>query len=90
MLSVEEILEIGKNVGVDITDGIDNKHYIFNDHGEKIEFNVGMLSEDDRGLDSFKIEFKISINDKKYDLSNNESSYVVKTENINESITEAA
>lgn len=56
MLSIEEILKISDDMGVEIRDNIDNKHYIFNEHGERVEFSVDMLMKVDEESTSSKME----------------------------------
>ena len=43
MLSMEEILELSNDMSVEITDNVDNKHYIINEYGQSIEFDLDML-----------------------------------------------
>lgn len=43
MLSVKEILELSNDMSVEITDNVDNKHYIINEYGQSIEFDLDML-----------------------------------------------
>ena len=43
MLSVKEILELSNDMSVEIIDNIDNKHYIINECGQSVEFDLDML-----------------------------------------------
>ena len=43
MLSMKEILELSNDMSVEIIDNIDNKHYIINERGQSIEFDLDML-----------------------------------------------
>ena len=36
MLSVKEILELSNDMGVEVIDNVDNKHYIINECGKKV------------------------------------------------------
>lgn len=96
MLSIEEILKISDDMGVEIRHNIDNKHYIFNEHGERVEFSVDMLMKVDEESTSSKMELQIS-NDysdvkfsSNYNLVSCENLYVSKSVSINESIIDAA
>ena len=55
MLSVEEILKIGKEMGIEIRDSTDGKHYILNEYGIEVEFNTDMLIKVDEKNTSHKI-----------------------------------
>jgi len=96
MLSIEEILKISDDMGVEIRDNIDNKHYIFNEDGERVEFSVDMLMDVDEESTLSKIELQISTDYSgvkfsiNYNLANCESLYVSKSVSINESIIDAA
>ena len=48
MLGVDEMLKISNEMGIDIRDNIDDKHYILNEQGEEIVFSVGMLMKVDK------------------------------------------
>ena len=43
MLSMKEILELSNDMSVEIIDNIDNKHYIINECGQSVEFDLDML-----------------------------------------------
>ena len=43
MLSVKEILELSNDMSVEIIDNVDNKHYIINECGQSVEFDLDML-----------------------------------------------
>lgn len=96
MLSIDEILKISDDMGVEIKDNIDNKHYIFNEHGERVEFSVDMLMKVDEESTSSKAELQIftDYSDAKfssnYNLASCKSLYVSKPVSINESIIDAA
>ena len=96
MLSIEEILKISDEMGVEIKENIDNKHYIFNENGEKVEFGIDMLMKADEEYTSSKIELQISTDYSgvkfcsDYNLANSKSLYVSKSVSINESIIDAA
>lgn len=59
MLSIEEILKISDDIGIEIRDNIDNKHYIFNEQGKRVEFSVDMLMAVDEESTSSTIELQI-------------------------------
>lgn len=96
MLSIEEILKISDDMGVEIRDNIENKHYIFNENGERVEFSVDMLMNVDEENTSSKIELQISTDysritfSSNYNLANCKNLYVSKSVSINESIIDAA
>lgn len=96
MLSIEEILKISDDMGVEIKDNIDNKHYIFNEHGERVEFSIDMLMKADGESTSSKMELQISTDysdvefSSNYNLASCENLYVSKSVSINESIIDAA
>ena len=43
MLSVKEILELSNDMSIEIIDSVDNKHYIINECGQSVEFDLDML-----------------------------------------------
>ena len=43
MLSMKELLELSSGMNVEIIDNVDNKHYIINERGQSIEFDLDML-----------------------------------------------
>lgn len=43
MLSIKEILELSNSMCVEITDNVDNKHYIINECGQSVEFDLDVL-----------------------------------------------
>ena len=44
MLSIEEILKMSEDMGIEIVDGTSGKHYILDDSGKEIEFNTEMVT----------------------------------------------
>ncbi len=96
MLSIEEILKISNEMGVEIRNNNDGKHYILNDYGKEVEFRLDMLMEKNEESNSYKIELQISTDcnigkfSSNYNLVNCKNSYVSKSMSINESIINAA
>ena len=43
MLSIEEILKMSKDMGIEIVDGTSGKHYVLDDSGKEIEFNTEII-----------------------------------------------
>ena len=43
MLSMKEILELSNDMSVETIENIDNKHYIINECGQSVEFDLDML-----------------------------------------------
>ena len=65
MLSVKEILELSNDMSVEITDNVDNKHYIINERGQSIKFDLDMLMSANKELseefEKLKILAKIGL-----------------------------
>lgn len=95
MLNIEEILKISDEMGIEIIDNTEDKHYILNEHGEKVEFSMDMLMNTEESISS-KIELRVSTDcsdakfSSSYNLVNCENLYVSKSVSINESIIDAA
>ena len=96
MLSMEEILKLSDDMGVEIMDNIDIKHYIINEHGQSVEFNLDMLMRINEENTSSKLRLEL-FNDysgakfsSNYNLANCENLYVSKSVKISESIIDAA
>ena len=93
---MEEILRISHDMGVEIRDSIDNKHYILTENGERVEFSVDMLMKTDEESTSSKVELQVYTSyggvkfSSNYNLASCENLYVSKPVNINESIRDAA
>lgn len=96
MLTIEEILKISDEMGIEIIDNTEDKHYILDEHGEKVEFSMDMLMKTDEESTSSKIELRVSTDysdakfSSSYNLVNCENLYVSKSVSINESIIDAA
>lgn|GEM_PF-3780963 len=95
MLNIEEILKISDEMGIEIIDNTEDKHYILDEHGEKVEFSMDMLMKTEESTSS-KIELRVSTDysdakfSSSYNLVNCENLYVSKSVSINESIIDAA
>ena len=50
MLSMKELLELSSGMNVEIIDNVDNKHYIINERGQSIEFDLDMLMSTNKEL----------------------------------------
>lgn len=96
MLNIEEILKISDEMGVEVKEGTDNKHYIMDDQGEYIEFNAGMLISENKGNNLERTDLKVSnqfnvtITASTYKLSSYDAAYTSKPVLVNDSITTAA
>ena len=96
MLSIEEIIEISNEMGIEIRKSMDGKHYILNDYGKEVEFSPDMLMKVDEETIEYKMDLQISTDcniDKfssNYNLTSCENLYVSKSVSINESIASAA
>lgn len=96
MLNIEEILKISDEMGIEIIDNTEDKHYILDEHGEKVEFSMDMLMNTEEESTSYKIELWVSTDysgakfSSSYNLVNCENLYVSKSVSINEFIIDAA
>ena len=90
VLNIEEILKISDEMGIEIIDNTEDKHYILDEHGEKVEFRMDILMKTDEESTSSKIELQVSIDysdakfSSSYNLVNCENLYVSKPVSINE------
>lgn len=50
MLSMKEILELSNSMSVETIDNVDNKHYIINECGQSVEFDLDMLMSTNKKL----------------------------------------
>lgn len=95
MLSLEEILQISNDMGVTIIDNTEDKHYILDEYGEKIEFSVDMLMNREENISS-RVEVEIHMDDmnvkytSSYNLVSCDNPYVSKSAGISKSIIDAA
>lgn len=95
-MKIDQILKISNEMGVKIIDNVDDKHYILNEHGKKIEFSVDMLMESDENNTLPKMNTQLSEDygsikfSSQYKLADCKNLYVSEPVSINESITDAA
>lgn len=96
MLSIEEILKISNDMGLEVVNSSDGKHYIFDDNNQKCEFDVDMLMSIYRKESSFKLDIQISnklnfdMSSSSYNFPRQDNLYVSASVNINESMIVAA
>lgn len=96
MFDIEEIIKLTEEMGINISDGADGKHYILDEFGKKVEFSPDMLVKVDEKHTSYKMKMEAPIGYDNYNFKNSyriespEKSYKSKTVNINESIIGAA
>lgn len=96
MLNIEEILRISNDMGIEVTDSTEGKHYVIvNDKG-KIEFDVDMLKSLYTKHSSCKLDLQVSnnysfsISGNPYYSSSYKDLYFSTPVSINESIIDAA
>ena len=61
MLDLEEILKISNDMGVEIVDSTEGKHYILDDYGREVEFNVGMITKVEKENIVNRVNFIITL-----------------------------
>ena len=96
MFNIEEILKMSEEMGINISDGTDAKHYILDEFGKRVEFNTDMLIKVDEEQTSYKMKLSVSTNCKdsrfssSYKIADCKNSYVSKSVNVSESVIDAA
>lgn len=98
MFNLEEILKMSEEMGINIRDGADGKHYILDDYGKQVEFSTNMLMKVDEDSSSFKMKFELSENlnfnnvkfSTDYRSTDSKNSYVSKPIDVNQYIIDAA
>ena len=90
MLSIDEIINMSYEMGVEIRNSKNGKHYILDDSGKELEFNTEMLVnlEPEDVLLTLDLvttsEFDLGGFDGEYDLAKCKKTYVTYPNNINE------
>lgn len=87
MLKIDEILKISNEIGIEIRDSKDGKHYILDDSGKEVEFSTDMLIKLEVEEVSYKLDLKGS---NEYNLEKCNEVYVFNSIRVNESIAYAA
>lgn len=92
MLNIEKMLKLTEEMNVEVRDSTDGKHYILDDLGEEVEFNVNMVTKVDKNTHSYQYKLKYS-NKHTFDMSNDvyqlsgcETAYTPKPVNLENSI----
>ncbi|MBU5428060.1 hypothetical protein KQI41_16835 [Tissierella pigra] len=96
MLCIEEILKISNEMGIEIRDSTDGKHYILDEYGKEVEFSTNMLIKVDEKNTSHKMQIQVSEDfnygkfSSSYNLADCNSLYVAESVSIGETIIDAA
>ena len=95
MLSIEEILKMSEDMGIEIVDGTSGKHYMLDDSGKEIEFNTEMIIGKRTETISYEVEleglsFGLGNSNKMYDMSSSENLYEYKPGTVKNFIIDAA
>lgn len=95
MLSIEEILKMSEEMGIEIENGTSGKHYILDEFGEEIEFNTDIIIGQRKETVSYEIDsetFKVNLDKSNslYDFSSSDNPYGSIPAFVKESIINAA
>jgi len=75
MLSIEEMINMAKQMNIGVSEESDGKHYILNSDGVRVPFQVNMLMDNQSQI-SYKESFKVNFH-KNHNFTDLKEKYIV-------------